>query len=399
MPTAPAVTATPNVLDPEFWVDLDAMHETFRGLRAQGPLAWDDASALWVAVGHAEILEIERRNEDFVSSQGYRSFDAGGEDNMIALDDPRHAEQRKLISRRFTPKAVRALDPYLTNLITELLDGFVGNGQLEVVSELAAQLPARLTAHLLGFDEDRWADIKTWSEQMMRYDAALHNEEARAGFVSAVVGFSPPLFDLFDARRGNPTDDIISVWANAELGGCPIGRETLVNETGLVISGGAETTRTVIARGLAVFAEHPDQWDAMAADPSLVPGAVEELIRWVTPLNNFFRVAAADTTVAGQAIAAGDRIMLAYPSANRDQKVFTDPNRFDIRRSPNPHVAFGFGSHFCLGASLARYELNLLFTRLSAAITDLHVIDAPDLEANVFVTAVRSLQLGFTPRS
>lgn len=399
MPTAPAVTAAPNVLDPEFWVELDAMHETFRGLRAQGPLAWDGASALWVAVGHAEILEIERRNEDFVSSQGYRSFDAGGEDNMIALDDPRHAEQRKLISRRFTPKAVRALDPYLTNLITELLDGFVGNGQLEVVSELAAQLPARLTAHLLGFDEDRWDDIKTWSEQMMRYDAALHNEEARAGFVSAVVGFSPPLFDLFDARRGNPTDDIISVWANAELGGCPIGRETLVNETGLVISGGAETTRTVIARGLATFAEHPEQWDAMAADPSLVPGAVEELIRWVTPLNNFFRVAAADTTVAGQAIAAGDRIMLAYPSANRDEKVFADPNRFDIRRSPNPHVAFGFGSHFCLGASLARYELNLLFTRLSAAITDLNVIDPPDLEANVFVTAVRSLQLGFTARS
>ena len=399
MPTAPAVTATPNVLDPEFWVDLDAMHETFRGLRAQGPLVWDDASALWVAVGHAEILEIERRNEDFVSSQGYRSFDAGGEDNMIALDDPRHAEQRKLISRRFTPKAVRALDPYLTHLITELLDGFVGNGQLEVVSELAAQLPARLTAHLLGFDEDRWTDIKTWSEQMMRYDAALHNEDARNGFVSAVVGFSPPLFDLFDARRGNPTDDIISVWANAELGGCPIGRETLVNETGLVISGGAETTRTVIARGLAVFAEHPDQWDAMAADPTLVPGAVEELIRWVTPLNNFFRVAAADTTVTGQAIAAGDRVMLAYPSANRDEKVFTDPDRFDIRRSPNPHVAFGFGSHFCLGASLARYELNLLFTRLSAAITDLHVIDPPDLEANVFVTAVRSLQLGFTARS
>ena len=390
--------AAPDTLDPAFWVDVEAMHETFRSLRAQGPIARDEANGLWVVVGHAEVVEVERRDEVFVSSQGYRSFDPEGEDNMIALDDPAHAEQRKLISRRFTPKAVRTLEPYLGALVGELVDGFVDDGSFEVVSQLAAPLPARLTAHLLGFDEARWADIASWSERLMRYDASPRDPESALGFVAAIGEFSPPLFDLFDAKRETPTDDLISVWAQAELRGCPMGRETLVNETGLVISGGAETTRTVIARGLATLAQHPDQWEAMAADPDLVPGAVEELIRWVTPLNNFFRVAAVETTVGDVAIAAGDRVMLAYPSANRDEAVFDDPYRFDITRNPNPHVAFGFGSHFCLGASLARFELALLLRRLTAELTDLAVVEGPDLEANIFVGAVTNLQMTFSRR-
>lgn len=388
----------PDTLDPAFWVDLDAMHETFRTLRAQGALARDEANDLWIAVSHAAVVEIERRADTFVNSKGYRSFALPDEDNMIALDDPRHAEQRRVVSRRFTPRAVRADEAFLTTLITELVDGFLADESFEVVSQLAAPLPARLTAHLLGFDERRWKDLQSWSERLMRYDAALTDVDARTGIAEAIQEFRTMLFDLQAARRTDPADDLISVWSNAELDGCPIGRETLVNEVGLMISGGAETARTVIARGLAIFAEHPEQWEAMAADPGLVAGAVEELIRWVTPLNNFFRVAGAEATVGCQTIGAGERIMLAYPSANRDEQVFDDPYRFDIGRSPNPHVAFGFGSHFCLGASLARYELNLVFRHLAATITDLAVLDPPDIEANVFVGAVRSLHLGFTRR-
>jgi len=171
-----------------------------------------------------------------------------------------------------------------------------------------------------------------------------------------------------------------------------------MHETGLFISGGAETTRTVIARGLQVLAEHPDQWEAMHADPSLIPGAVEEMIRWVTPLNNMFRLATADTTVGGLPVRAGDRMALLYPSANRDEAVFDDPFTFDIRRNPNPQIAFGFGTHFCLGASLARFELRLLMERLVATITDLEVLSPPDIEPNIFVGAVRRLDLGFRRR-
>ena len=398
MVLAAAPSTDVDVLDPSFWVDPDAMHATFRRLRAQGPLARDEANSLWVVLGHPELVEVERRSDVFVSGQGYRSFWPEGEDNMISLDDPQHATQRKLVSRRFTPKAVRDLDGYLTALIGELVDGFAAAGSLEVVSQLAAPLPARLTAHLLGFPEDRWHDIQTWSERLMRYDQAFADEAAQLGFIGAIGEFSEVLFSTAAARKAEPADDLVTIWANAEAQGCPYTAQMLVNETGLVISGGAETTRTVIARGLATFADHPDQWEAMASDPSLVPGAVEELIRWVTPLNNFFRTAVADTEVGGVPVQAGDRFMLAYPSANRDARVFADPDTFDIRRHPNPHVAFGFGTHFCLGASLARYELSLLFAKLAAEITDLQVTEPADLEANIFVTAVRSLGMSFTRR-
>jgi cytochrome P450 family 142 subfamily A polypeptide 1 len=398
MGTTTPATIDANTLDPQFWVDIDAMHATFRAARAAAPLVRDETNQLWVVVGHDAVVEVERRSDVFVSGQGYRSFWPEGEDNMISLDDPQHATQRQLVSRRFTPKAVRKLEGYLTDLIEELIGGFVGTDQVEVVSQLAAPLPARLTAHLLGYDEARWHDIQTWSERLMRYDQALYDLDAAAGFLEAIGEFSPPLFEKFEAAKTDPTDDLISVWAHAESAGCPYTAQMLVNETGLVISGGAETTRTVISRGLATLAEHPDQWEAMAADPTLVPDAVEELIRWVTPLNNFFRTATADAEVAGMAVKAGDRFLLAYPSANRDEAVFTDPDTFDIRRHPNPHVAFGFGTHFCLGASLARYELGLLFSRLSSELTNLQVVGPPDIEANIFVGAVRSLTMSFDRR-
>jgi cytochrome P450 len=149
---------------------------------------------------------------------------------------------------------------------------------------------------------------------------------------------------------------------------------------------------------LATFCEHPEQWEAMAADPTLIPGAVEEMIRWVTPLNNFFRTAVEPATVGGVPLEAGDRVILLYPSANRDESVYDDPYTFDISRQHNPHVAFGFGSHFCLGAPLARLELRMLMERLTRTITHLRVLEAPDIEANIFVGAVRSFRLGFDRR-
>lgn len=399
MGTTTTIPAAPNTLDPAFWGDIDAMHGELRTLRHQGPVARDEASQLWVILGHAEVLEVERRSDDFISGEGYRSYPNPEEDNMIALDDPEHAEQRALISRRFTPKAVRALDPYLTALIDELLADFIDASEVDVVGQLAAPFPARLTAHLMGFGEERWPDIQSWSERLMRYDTSPNDPAVQYNILEAIVEFAQPLASLAKERAEEPTDDIISVWANSEVGGCPMAQSTMINEAGLLISGGAETTRTVIGRGLATFAEHPVQWDAMAADPSLVPGAVEELIRWVTPLNNFFRVAARDTTIGDVEIASGDRLMLAYPSANRDEKVFDDPYRFDIHRSPNPHVAFGFGTHFCLGASLARYELTLLFRRLTAELTDLTLLEGPEIEPNVFVGAVPRLRMSFARRT
>jgi cytochrome P450 family 142 subfamily A polypeptide 1 len=388
----------PDLLDPNFYVDLDAMHESLRRLRRERPVARDEKNGLWAITRHADVVDVERNDRVFVSGLGYRSFESPDEDDMISLDDPRHAEQRKLIARRFTPKSVRGLEPLMAEIMDDLIGRWADRGELEVVSELAAPLPARLTAQLLGFPEERWPDITSWSERLMRYDQIAYDAEAGAGFLNAILEFSELLAEVVDARRAEPADDLISVWANADVGGCPMAEHTLINETGLMISGGAETTRTVIARSLATFCEHPDQWEALAADPALIPGAVEEMIRWVTPLNNFFRTATDPATVGGVPMEAGDRVILLYPSANRDEAVYDDPYLFDVRREQNPHVAFGFGSHFCLGAPLARLELRMLMERLTRTMTNLRVVEAPDIEANIFVGAVRSFRLGFDRR-
>jgi cytochrome P450 family 142 subfamily A polypeptide 1 len=206
------------------------------------------------------------------------------------------------------------------------------------------------------------------------------------------------LGEVAAGKYANPTDDLISVWVHSTIDGQPLSPENIVHEVGLFIAGGAETTRTAIAHGLRAFVDHSDQWDAMAADPSLVPGAVEEVLRWVTPLNNMFRRASTDAVVGGQEIHGGDRLVLLYPSANRDEAVFADPFRFDIRRNPNPHVAFGFGTHLCIGTHVARATLAAVFGQLSERVTDLRVTAEPDVEANIFARAVKSFGLGYTPR-
>lgn len=232
----------------------------------------------------------------------------------------------------------------------------------------------------------------------MRIDQLEDDPNVLMGMMTAIQEFAADLAPLVEDRRQTPRDDLVSIWANGELGGCPIDTSVLVQETGLFISGGAETTRTVIARGLYELTRHPDAWEAMAAGANAIPVAVEEIIRWVTPLNNMFRTATRDAEIAGTAVHEGDRVILLYPSANRDESVFNDPYTFDITRQPNPHVAFGFGTHFCLGASLARLELRMLFSHLTRRITNLRVLAEPDIEPNIFVGAVRSLRIGFDRR-
>jgi cytochrome P450 family 142 subfamily A polypeptide 1 len=391
--------AAPDLLAPAFYRDIEGMHATFRAMRAAGPVWRDEANGLWAVVHHGPLVDVERRSEVFSSEGCYRSNIAPQEEDMISKDDPRHREQRTLVAPMFTAKAVQRLAPMIGAVVEDLVDGFVEHREIEVVDELAAPLPARLTAQLLGFGDEHWPSVRSWSERLMRIDSIFDDEAVMTDMGGAIMEFAALLVPLAEERRASPRDDLVSIWASAELGGCPMEQSVMVQETGLFISGGAETTRTVIARGLVELTRHPDQWEAMASDPALVPCAVEELIRWVTPLNNFFRTAVADATIADTRVHAGDRVVLLYPSANRDEAVFADPDMFDIRRDPNPHVAFGFGTHFCLGAFLARLELRMLFRYLTRRITNLRLLTEPDIEPNIFVGAVRSCRLGFDVRS
>ena len=383
------VRPTIDLCDPDFYRS-GGMHDAFTWMRANEPVYRDETNELWAVTRHADLLDVERRNEVFVSGRGYRRHWEPSENNMIASDDPVHQEQRRLVSRGFTPKAVRRHEDVLEALIDELLAPI--DGPVEVVHALAAQLPARMTARLLGFPEDGWEQVKSWSERLMRLDAQFEDPQIEFDVGLACMEFNQQLMEMVPERKECPRDDLVSAWANAYE------HDKVFNETGLFIAGGAETTRTAIAHGLRVFADHPDQWDRLADEPGLVPSAVDEVIRWVTPLNNFFRTAVQDAAIGDQPVAEGDRIMLLYPSANRDEAVFEDPFTFDIARRPNPHVAFGYGTHFCVGANFAKYELAMLFTELTRRFRPPVPVTEPDVEPNIFARAVRSFEVDLSRR-
>ena len=398
--TTSTSTGAPRVglLDPTFYVDIDGMHDAFTWLRANDPVHYDESSGVWAVTRHADVLQVERDDKTFSSKGSYRARQSPGEDNMIAQDNPRHLEQRRLVIPTLAPAGVRKMEPKIRALITELVDVICERGTCEVVDDLAGQLPARLTANLLGFGEDRWPDVKSWSERLMRIDSVASDPEIASGFMAAIGEFGQALSGEMENKRGCPADDLISVWANAQMKDGPLPDSAVFNETGLFISGGAETTRTVIGRGLAAFCEHPDQWELLAREPQRIPDAVEELLRWVTPLNQMFRTSLREAKIGDTTVPEGARIAMLYPSANRDEAVFDDPFTFDVTRHPNHHVAFGSGTHFCVGANLARFEVRALLEELTARITDLHVVTPPDIEPNIFAGAVRSFELGFRVR-
>jgi cytochrome P450 family 142 subfamily A polypeptide 1 len=232
----------------------------------------------------------------------------------------------------------------------------------------------------------------------MRIDTMPRDPQHGADGFRAVMEIARAADPALAERRECPRDDILSVWANAELDGCPMTDAEINSELGLVIPGGAETTRTTLARALITFCERNDLWEQLAADPALIPSAVEELLRWITPLHNMFRTVTEDTEVDGVQMKAGDRVALVYPSANRDERVFADPDELDFARDPNPHIAFGFGTHFCLGANVARVSLRVALEELTQALTNLRFAAEPEYEANVFVKAVQHFEMAFDLR-
>ena len=386
-----------DLLDPDFYSSNP--HDAWAWIRAQEPVYRDERNGLWGVSRHADLMDVERRSTVFLSGQGYRALWSPSEINMIAQDDPRHRQQRMLVQPSFTKKSVDERQAEIDNLTRELIDAAVAAGdEMEVIEALAGQLPARLTARLLGFPEESWPEVKSWSERLMRTDMRERDGKVFREFFAANMEFAGALQAVAMERFAAPQDDLISTWVHSTIDGEPLGPEAIMHEVGLFISGGAETTRTAISHGLRTFVDHPEQWDAIGADQTLVADAVEEILRWVTPLNNMFRRAGEDAEVGGQRIERGDRLVLLYPSANRDEAVFDDPFKFDIGRSPNPHVAFGFGTHLCIGTHVARATLGAVFGQLSSRVTDLRVVTEPAVESNIFARAVESFQLGYRVR-
>ena len=385
-----------DLLDPSLYQSNP--HDVWAWMRANEPVYRDEKNKLWGISRHADVMDVERRSSVFSSEGVYRAVLSPGESNMIAQDDPRHRQQRMLVQPQLTHAGVATRTAEVEALVAELVAEAVSQGEFDVIELIAGQLPARMTARLLGFPEEMWPEVKSWSERLMRTDMRDRDPLVMNEFIDANREFLGAMMPIMQEVTACPRNDFMSIWANAEIDGQKLPPEAIFHEVGLFIAGGAETTRTAISHGLRAFVDHPEQWEEMAAEPELINSAVEEVLRWVTPLNNFFRMALTDDVVGGQPIAAGDRIIMLYPSANRDEAVFENPFEFDIHRNPNPHLSFGFGTHLCIGANLARLVLTTVFRELSVRATDLSVVSEPDVEANIFARAVKSFQIRVTPR-
>ncbi len=366
-------------------------------LRQEAPVCWNGRS--WLISRYDDIVWIEQRKELFINSDqdkgGYRP-NIPADAAIIGLDDPLHSLRRKLVSRRFTPRAVRKFEDHVRDVVRGLFDAAMSHdGPVEIVSELAAPLPAEMIGLLLKFPREMTPSLQDWSERSILLGGGPRYMDEDG--VSAVMEFAAASAELYEEKRTCPADDVMSVWVDAEVPGHDFGLDQVISDCLLLLDGGAETTRTVIARTMIELARRPDQW-ALIREGADLEVATEEFIRWVTPIHNMCRVATEDTEVAGQQIRKGDQVVLMYSAANRDTAHFEDPESFDVTRSPNHHLSFGFGTHFCLGASLARLEIRMFFEELRERVADLDVLDGSIEEMpNAFVYGLRSARMELTP--
>jgi cholest-4-en-3-one 26-monooxygenase len=364
--------------------------------RRNDPVHWDDAGRVWGVTRYDDVKEISRNPELFSNAGGIRP-DAGATPMMIDMDDPGHWKRRKLVNRGFTPARVRDRAQRLETIADRLIDRVCERGECDFVWDVAAWLPLIVIAESLGVAESDHRMLLEWSDTLLR---GLDGAEGSVERMTEVfLEYEAYARRVIAARRESPAADLMSDLVHAEVDGDRLSDDELIFDSLLILIGGDETTRHVITGGVYQLLIHQDQREQLRLDRGLLGSAAEEMLRWVSPIKNMARTATADTTLRGQDIRAGDKLLLLYPSANRDEDHFDDPDVFDIRRQPNDHVAFGFGSHFCLGNNLARLEITTFLDRLLTRLPDLNLASPaePRYRAANFVSGYESMPVTFTP--
>ncbi len=385
-PTRPEI----RLLDPAFYANFD---DLTTWMRAEAPLYWDDETGIWGAASHELVSMMSREWHTFCSGQGSRP--ESSVPSMINFDAPEHTKRRRLVGHGFTPRRVADHEPYLRAKVTQLIDAVIDTGRCDVVADIATPLPMYMIGELMDLPESDHDTLLHWSDLF-----ATGGDQIQAEVVEAVMQWNEYIMGKVAERRHSDAEDLVSLIVNAEWEGESLSDVDIMFETMLVLVGGDETTRHVISGGVAALLQNPDQLQMLQNDMSLLPGAIEEMLRWATPVRNMNRTATHDVEVNGYTIRENDRVLLLYPSANRDEKVFADPFRFDITRNPNDHVAFGaYGRHHCLGAPLARLELRILFEEMLTRLDDLHLAsDHIEWRTGNFVLGPNTVPITFTAR-
>lgn len=398
-----------DILDPRFY---DDPWDAYRWLRHNAPLWWDARNELWVVSRHEDVSHISRNQDLYSAAQGVRPKVAAPM-SIIAMDDPEHTRQRRLVNKGFTPRTVRQLADHIRELSNDIIDDIAHRGECDFVEDVARHVPLIVIAELMGLDPDQRQKLYRWSDAMMAGDGHLDPDDPVLIAAAEAGGeFAAMCVELIEQRRADgSTDDIIGILTHAfddgalVQGGGGSGDELTHDELImfliLLVVAGNETTRNALSGGLVAFTRFPDQHRKLLDNPELLDLAVDEVVRYVSPVMTFMRTVTEDHTHQGVELRAGDRLLMLYQSANRDEDVFDDPDEFRVDRDPNPHLAFGIGTHYCLGANLARAEIGVVFTELFSRLRDIRAVDPDALDRgdSSLVLALASLPAVFTPET
>lgn len=370
----------------------------FKWMRDHAPAYFDEEAGVWGISRHADVKEIGKDPDTFSNAGGIRP-DSGPLPMMIDFDAPEHVRRRRLVSEGFTPKKLRESEPRIRTICDAIIDRVCETGSCDFVQDIAAQLPMIVIGDMLGVAPEDRDDLLRWSDDMLK-SLGSPDPSLLEGAALAAAEYATYIMGVMGERRASGSkDDLIGTLVHAEIDGDRLDDDSLIHESLLILVGGDETTRHVISGGMYELLRHPDQLEALRADRSLLNSAVEEMLRWVSPIKNMARTMTRDVELHGETLRKGQKLLLLYPSANRDERVFDEPDRFDITRSPNDHVAFGFGAHFCLGNRLARLEMVQMFDRLLDRLPDLALADdaePPKRQAN-FVSGYDAMPVQFSP--
>jgi len=405
-------------------LDLDVFlsgppHHLFKVLRQQAPVYWHPdpvAGGFWVLTKYEDLVKVSMNTSTFSSSRGITLESIVSPNQfpmMVTTDPPRHTKLRRLVSPGFTPRMISLLEPDIREIVNELLDSAIAKGECDFVTEVSSQLPLLVIARFIGVPKEDRHLIFEWSNALI---GAMDPEYSRAGTTEAEAAPAPQQFvrrsentiaamasylrRLEEERMREPKEDLVTVYLNAEVDGERLSDLERFAQFVLLTVAGNETTRNLISGGLLALTEHPEQMELLRSDLSLVPTAVEEMLRYVSPVMYMRRTVTRDTEFRGVPMKAGDRVTMWYISANRDEDVFPDPDAFIVTRQPNDHVAFGAGGpHFCLGASLARLEARVLFEELLSRPYDVEVVGPVERMRSNFINGIKHMPVRFRRRS
>lgn len=398
--------------DAQSYTDEKRLHASLAHLRQHAPVCWVDAEGyapFWAITKHEDVMAIERQNDLFTNAprpmllkqeldEKLRAdVEAGiGLATLVHIDDPHHRDLRKIGADWFKPSALRALKTRCDELAKIYVDKMAEQGpELDFAQEIAVNYPLYVILSLLGLPESDFPRVLKLTQEIFGTDdTEFQRGEDQQAVLETLLDFFNYFSALTASRREQPTEDLASAIANAKINGEPLTDMDTLSYYVIVATAGHDTTSAAMSGGLTALLQHPDQLTRLQADPAGLMGrAGEEMVRWVAPVKEFMRTAQEDTEVRGVPIAKGDALLLSYLSANRDEEIFGDPMRFDVGRDPNKHLGFGYGVHFCLGASLARMELNSFFSELIPRIDSIEFAGTPEWAATTFVGGVKHLPI------